>query len=216
MIGNDWDLILKEEYKKTYFLQLKHLITNEYKNKQIFPPFPNIFYAFKLTPYHQVKVVIIGQDPYHNEGEAYGLAFSVGNKVKMPPSLRNIFKELKSDLGIERVNCELEDWAAQGVFLINAILTVEKNKPNSHKGLGWETFTDQVITLLNKRNKPIVFLLWGNNAKQKSKLINNKNHLVLTAAHPSPLSYFNGFEGCKHFSKANNFLIKTKQEPIEW
>jgi uracil-DNA glycosylase len=216
LIENDWDNILKEEYKKDYFKKLVKFVREEYQTKKIYPPAKNVFKALKLTKYRDVKVVIIGQDPYHNEGEAQGLAFSVPTNVKIPPSLQNIFKELKSDLGIEKENGNLEEWAKQGVLLLNTVLTVEKNKPNSHRKKGWEIFTDKIIESLNEKDNSIVFLLWGNNAKEKQKLITNKKHLILSTTHPSPFSYFSGFKGCKHFSQTNEFLQQKNQSIIKW
>jgi uracil-DNA glycosylase len=175
-----------------------------------------MFSALKLLHYEDIKVVILGQDPYHGEGEAHGLAFSVREGIPLPPSLVNIFKELKRDLGITRIRGTLDDWAIQGVLLLNTVLTVRENTPNSHKGKGWEIFTDAIIKKLNDRETPIVFILWGNNAKAKKQLITNKKHLVLESSHPSPFSCRYGFEGCKHFSKANEFLKNNQIKPIEW
>ncbi len=215
---NDWDTILADEFKKEYYLKLREFLINEYKTQTIYPNMYNIFNALKYTSYDDVKVVIIGQDPYHQPNQAHGLAFSVLKGVNPPPSLQNIFKEIYNDTGINNLgkHGELTKWAKEGVLLLNNVLTVRDSKPNSHKGKGWETFTDDVITILNHRDKPIVFLLWGANAKAKAKLITNPNHLVLTSAHPSPLSAYNGFFGCRHFSKTNQFLESHGLTPIDW
>lgn len=215
-IGNDWDEILEEEFEKEYYQELRNFLISEYKENVIYPSKHDIFNALKLTAYKEVKVVLLGQDPYHEPNQAHGLCFSVKKGVKKPPSLVNIFKELKSDLGIEPPDhgC-LESWGKQGVLLLNTVLTVMQGQANSHKGKGWEIFTDQVIQILNKRTEPMVFILWGANAKSKGALITNQNHCVLTAAHPSPLSAYNGFWGCKHFSKANEFL-GTYGTTIDW
>ena len=200
-LGNNWDNILKEEYK----------------NYRIFPSMYDIFNALKYTDYNDVKVVIIGQDPYHEIGQAHGLCFSVQDGVAFPPSLQNIFKELNADLGIPMPKSgNLTKWAKQGVLLLNTVLTVREHYANSHKNKGWETFTNAVIEKLNEREDPIIFLLWGNDAKRKKELITNKQHIVLTAAHPSPLSAYNGFFGCHHFSKTNQLLINMGKEPIDW
>lgn len=216
MFNKNWDIYLKEEVEKEYFQNLITFVKQEYKNKIIFPPSKDVFRALKLTDYDNVKVVILGQDPYHGENEANGLCFSVSNNVKRPPSLENIFKELKNDLNISKENNDLENWAKQGVFLLNSIMTVEKDKPLSHKEKGWELFTDKIISLLNEREKPIVFILWGNYARSKKKIITNPNHLILESPHPSPLSAFRGFFGSKPFSLANNFLEKNNIKKIEW
>ena len=207
--GNDWDKLLEDEFKKDYYLKLRQFLANEYKTQRIFPGMYDIFNAMKLTSYNDVKAVIIGQDPYHGEGQAHGLSFSVKKGVAPPPSLVNIFKEIKSDVGIDNSgkHGELTKWAKNGVLLLNSVLTVRANSPKSHQGMGWEIFTDDVIKLLNLREKPMVFLLWGRDAKNKAKLITNPNHCILMSAHPSPLSAYNGFFGCKHFSKANEFLV---------
>lgn len=216
--GNDWDELLKDEFKKDYYLKLRQFLINEYKTQTIFPGMYDIFNAFKYTSYENVKAVIIGQDPYHGIGQAHGLCFSVKKGVAPPPSLVNIFKEIKSDLGIDNTgkHGELTKWAKNGVLLLNNVLTVREGCANSHKGMGWESFTDDVIKLLNTREKPMVFLLWGGNARTKKKLITNPSHLVLECAHPSPLSAYNGFFGCKHFSKANEFLRNCGIEEIDW
>lgn len=215
---NEWDELLKDEFKKDYYLQLRQKLINEYRTQRIFPGMYDIFNALKLTSYSDVKCVIIGQDPYHGEGQAHGLSFSVRKGVAPPPSLINIFKEIQSDLGINNLgkHGELTKWAENGVLLLNSVLTVRANSARSHHGLGWEEFTTSVIKLLNKREKPIVFMLWGNDAKSKASLITNPNHLILTAAHPSPLSAYNGFFGCRHFSKANNFLAANGMGDINW
>ena len=206
-----------EEIQKEYYLKLRAFLAKEYKTGTIYPDMYDIFNALKLTPYNDVKVVIIGQDPYHGQGQAHGLCFSVLPGVTPPPSLVNIYKEIQSEYGTEPPkNGDLTRWAKQGVLLLNTVLTVRAGMANSHRGMGWEIFTDKIIQLLNKREKPIVFILWGGNAKRKQSLITNPNHLVLTAAHPSPLSAYNGFFGCGHFRKCNDFLISTNQEPIEW
>lgn len=214
--GNDWDTILDGEFEKEYYKELRRFLVEEYKTQMIFPSMYDIFNALKFTAYQDVKAVILGQDPYHEPNQAHGLCFSVKRGVQKPPSLVNIFKELESDLGIKppEHGC-LEDWAKQGVLLLNTVLTVRIGQANSHKGKGWEIFTDQVIELLNQREKPMVFLLWGANAKTKADLITNQNHLILTAPHPSPLSAHNGFWGCRHFSKTNEFLAR-QGEKIEW
>ena len=216
MIGNDWDIILKEEYEKEYFLKIKDKVRNEYKNKTIFPPASRVFYAFRLTPYKDTRVVILGQDPYHGVGEANGLCFSVNEGINIPPSLKNIFKELYNDLGVVRTNTDLSDWAKNGVLLLNSVLTVEKDKPASHKMIGWEEFTDNVIKKLNEKETPVVFILWGNFAKDKAKYITNPKHLIISSSHPSPFSVNYGFFGSKPFSKTNEFLRKNKLKEIEW
>lgn len=216
-IGNSWDTILAEEFKSEYYLKLREFLKREYATQTIYPDMYDIFNALKYTAYEDVKVVMIGQDPYHGPGQAHGLCFSVKRGVMPPPSLQNIFKELQNDVGFRIPNNgELTDWTKQGVMLLNTVLTVRAGQANSHKGQGWELLTDAVIRKLNEREKPIVFMLWGRNAKDKQRLITNRAHLVLTAAHPSPLSAYNGFFGCRHFSRANEFLIKTGQQPIDW
>ena len=216
MINKKWDIILEEEFKKDYFEKLGIFVKNEYKNKTIYPKYENIFNALRYTDYDDVKVVILGQDPYHGENEAHGLSFSVQKGVKRPPSLNNIFKELYNDLGIVKNDNDLTCWAKQGVFLLNSIMTVVKDTPLSHKDKGWEMFTDNLIRKLNEREKPIVFILWGSYARSKKELITNKQHLVLESVHPSPLSANRGFFGSKPFSKTNAFLEKTGQEKINW
>ena len=209
--------LLNKEREKDYFKELTKFINKEYRTKTIFPEKENIFNSLKLTPYENVKVVIIGQDPYHGVGEAHGLSFSVRPNIKIPPSLQNIFKELHDDLGCYIPNNGfLEKWAKQGVLLLNSVLTVEKDTPGSHRNKGWEIFTDTVIKEINKKDTPVVFLLWGAYAKEKEALITNPKHLVLKTVHPSPFSARNGFFGCKQFSKANEFLIKNGMEAIDF
>lgn len=216
-IGNEWDELLKGEFEKEYYLKLREFLKKEYFTYQVYPNMYDIFNALKFTSYSDVKAVIIGQDPYHGQGQAHGLCFSVQKGIAIPPSLQNMYKELYSDLGIPPANHGyLKKWADNGVLMMNAVLTVRGGQANSHRNMGWEIFTDKVIELLNKREKPLVFILWGNNAKQKMKLITNPNHLILQAAHPSPLSAFNGFFGCKHFSKTNDYLISHGISPIDW
>ena len=217
-IGNEWDQLLADEFKKPYYLKLREFLKSEYRNYEIYPDMHDIFNALRYASYSDIKVVIIGQDPYHEPGQAHGLSFSVKRGVEPPPSLKNIYKEINSDLGLTMPNDlgELTCWAKQGVLLMNAVLTVRRGQANSHRGKGWEFFTDRVISLLNEREKPIVFLLWGGNAKQKIPLITNPNHLILTSVHPSPLSAYNGFFGCKHFSKCNEFLAAQGEQPIDW
>lgn len=216
-IGNSWDILLKDEFKKEYYLKLRNFLKSEYSSKTIYPDMYDIFNALKFTPYEDVKVVILGQDPYHGPNQAHGLCFSVKKGVEPPPSLKNIFKEINADLGVNFSGSgELTSWATQGVLLLNTVLTVRAGSPNSHKGMGWEILTDKIISLLNEREQPIVFLLWGANARAKKALITNKNHLVLETVHPSPLSAYNGFFGCKHFSKTNIFLEKNGMKKIDW
>ena len=216
MINKNWDIILKDELKKDYFKKLGVFVKNEYKNKICYPQYKDIFNALRYTDYNEVKVVILGQDPYHGENEAHGLSFSVRDNVKRPPSLNNIFKELENDLGIKKMNNDLTNWAKQGVLLLNSIMSVVKDTPLSHKEKGWEIFTDNIIKLLNEREQPIVFILWGGYARSKKKLITNKNHYIVESVHPSPLSAYNGFFGSKPFSKTNNFLISKNIIPIDW
>lgn len=216
-IGNDWDEVLKGEFEKEYYLKLREFLKQEYFTRKIFPDMYDIFNALKYTPYDNVKAVIIGQDPYHGEGQAHGLCFSVREGIEKPPSLKNIFKELHDDIGfIEPQNGTLTKWAEDGVLLLNAVLTVREGQANSHQGKGWEIFTDTVIAHLNKREKPMVFILWGRNARNKKALITNPSHKILEAAHPSPLSAYNGFFGCRHFSKTNEFLKANGIEEINW
>lgn len=216
MINKNWDIVLKDELNKDYFKKLGVFVKNEYKNKICYPQYKDIFNALRYTDYDEVKVVILGQDPYHGENEAHGLSFSVRDEVKRPPSLNNIFKELESDLGIKKTNNDLTNWAKQGVLLLNSIMSVVKDTPLSHKEKGWEIFTDNIIKKLNEREQPIVFILWGGYARSKKKLITNKNHYIVESVHPSPLSAYNGFFGSKPFSKTNNFLISKNITPIDW
>lgn len=217
MIGNDWDQILSVIENSSGFHVFMNKINQLYDKKVVYPEQDNIFKALKLTPYSNVKVVIVGQDPYHGENEANGLSFSVSPGIKLPPSLKNIYKELYDDLKIDRKdNGDLTDWAEQGVLLLNAVLTVEKDKPASHRNIGWELLTDYIIKTLNEKKEPIVFILWGNFAKNKTKLITNQRHLIITSSHPSPFSARYGFFGSKPFSKANNFLISNDISPIKW
>ncbi len=216
-IGNDWNGMLAAEFEKEYYGKLLAFLAEEYETHRIYPPQPDVFNALRYSSYADTKVVIFGQDPYHQEGQAHGLCFSVNRGVKIPPSLLNIYKELKEDIGMEIPShgC-LSSWASQGVLLLNTVLTVRDSMPNSHKGRGWETFTDVIIRRLNEREKPIVFILWGANAKTKEKLITAKHHLILTGTHPSPLSAHTGFFGGAYFSRANRFLELENQEPINW
>ncbi len=215
--GNDWDQVMNGEFEKDYYKKLRAFLKSEYSSKTIYPDMHDIFNAQKYTPYGKVKAVIIGQDPYHGAGQAHGLCFSVQKGIQPPPSLINIFKEINSDLGIQPPSHgELTDWAKQGVLLLNTALTVREAQPNSHKGMGWEIYTDTVIKKLNERETPIVFILWGANARSKTALITNPIHKILTSVHPSPLSAYNGFFGCRHFSKCNEFLISKGMEPINW
>lgn len=216
MFHNDWDLVLQDEMKKSYFNYIKEFIKEERLSKTIFPPAQDLFNAFKLTNFKDIKVVILGQDPYHGEKEAMGLSFSVRRGVRTPPSLKNIFKELKDDLGINRDDTDLSDWAKQGVFLLNTVLTVEKDKANSHKDIGWEIFTDYVIKQINDKLDNVVFILWGRQARDKKRIITNPSHYIIESAHPSPLSAYNGFFGSKPFSKANEFLRKNNKKEINW
>ncbi len=216
-INNDWLEALRGEFKKPYYKSLFERVKSEYSSRQIFPPADDIFNAFHLTPLSQVKVVILGQDPYHNVGQAHGLCFSVRKGVDVPPSLVNIYKELHDDLGCEIPNhgC-LTKWAKQGVLMLNTVLTVRAHEANSHRGIGWEEFTDAAIGALNSQNRPIVFILWGSPAQKKARMLNNPNHLILKAPHPSPLSAYRGFFGSKPFSQANDFLKEHGLEPIDW
>ncbi|MCI8394884.1 MAG: uracil-DNA glycosylase [Bacilli bacterium] len=216
-IGNDWDEKLKIVWESEGFQKFLTLVEKEYQSKIIYPPKNYIFQALKLTPFYNTKVVIVGQDPYHGENEAHGLSFSVQEGIKVPPSLQNIYKELENDLKIPRRNSgDLTGWASQGVLLLNSVLTVVKDTPASHRNLGWERLTDYIIKILNEKEEPVVFILWGNFAKAKKTLITNPNHLILTSAHPSPFSANYGFFGSKPFSKTNEFLINHKIEPINW
>ena len=216
-IGNDWDEVLRDEFKKEYYLKLREFLKAEYFTKTVYPPMNDIFNALKMTSYEDTRVVILGQDPYHGYGQAHGLCFSVKEGVTPPPSLVNIFKEIKNDLGIEppESGC-LTKWAKQGVMLLNTTLTVREGNANSHSKCGWQEFTDKVISILSTREEPMVFLLWGANARSKKSLIDCNKHLVLESVHPSPLSAYGGFFGCKHFSKANEFLSTNDFKPIDW
>lgn len=217
MIGNDWDEKLKVIWDSPGFNNFYNSVLKLYDTKVIFPPKECIFNALKYTSFENVKVVIVGQDPYHGVGEAHGLSFSVQDNVKVPPSLQNIYKELYDDLGVPiKKTGNLTVWAKQGVLLLNSVLTVEKDKASSHKGLGWELFTDYVIKVLNLKETPVVFILWGNFARSKKVLITNPNHYIIESPHPSPFSAYNGFFGSKPFSKTNNFLLKNKLTPIDW
>ncbi len=215
--NNSWDILLKDEFKKPYYLNLRKFLAQEYKTQTIYPHMNNIFNALKYTDYKDVKVVILGQDPYHQPNQAHGLCFSVLKGVNPPPSLQNMYKEIHAEYGYPIPDHgELTYWAEQGVLMMNTVLTVRESQPNSHKGMGWEIFTDNVISLLNLRPEPMVFLLWGANARAKKKLITNPNHLVLESAHPSPLSAYNGFFGNGHFKKANEFLKSKGMTEIDW
>ncbi|HGT1413999.1 TPA: uracil-DNA glycosylase [Clostridioides difficile] len=216
-LGNYWDELLKEEFEKDYYLNLRKFLIEEYKTRQIFPNMHNIYEALKHTSYKDTKVLILGQDPYHGDNQAHGLAFSVQPQVKTPPSLLNMYKELKDDLGcFIPNNGYLMPWADQGVLLLNTALTVRAHEANSHKNKGWEIFTDRVISILSEREDPVIFVLWGSNARKKVELIDTSKHYILEAPHPSPLSASKGFFGCKHFSKINEILKKLGKEPINW
>lgn len=215
--GNKWDSLLKEEFQEEYYQKLRTFLITEYRTKTIYPDMCHIFEAMKATDYDDVKVVILGQDPYHEPNQAHGMAFSVQPGVRIPPSLFNIYKELSSQLGLTIPNHGyLMKWAKQGVLLLNAVLTVERGKANSHKNMGWEQFTDRVIQLVNAKEKPVVFLLWGSNAIAKAKMIDTKKHLVLTSPHPSPLSAYRGFFGNGHFLTTNEFLKQKYSQVIDW
>ena len=216
-IGNEWDTLLAPEFKKDYYLKLREFLKYEYSNFNVYPAMENIFNALRYTSYSDVKAVILGQDPYHGFGQAHGLCFSVQKGVEPPPSLKNIFTELHNDLGIKIPSSgDLTAWAKNGVLLLNTVLTVREGMANSHRNMGWEILTDKIISLLNQREKPMVFILWGSPAKSKIPLVTNKQHKVLTAVHPSPLSVYRGFFGCRHFSETNQFLIDNKIQPINW
>lgn len=215
-ISEEWDEVLKEEFSSKTYLELREFLKKEYSTKTVFPDMYNIFYAFKLTPLKDIKVVILGQDPYHEQGQAMGLSFSVPNGVKIPPSLVNIFKEIKSEYGYELNTGDLTGWAKQGVLLLNAVLTVREGVANSHKDKGWEFFTDAVVKKVSDLTSGVVFILWGANARKKSFLIDKSKHLILESAHPSPLSAYNGFFGCGHFKKANEYLSSVGKTQIDW
>lgn len=216
-LGNSWDMLLADEFSKDYYQELRKKLAQEYRTHTIYPAMENIFNALKYTSYEDVKVLMLGQDPYHGPNQAHGLCFSVQKGVDKPPSLKNMFKELESDLGITPPThgC-LTDWAKQGILLLNTVLTVREGEPNSHKKLGWTIFTDRIIQLLNERPDPVIFVLWGRNALEKLPLITNNHHYVLSAAHPSPLSASRGFFGCKHYSKINEILVSMGKSPIDW
>ncbi len=217
MINKSWDDFLNKEFNEPYFKDLSSFLKKEYETKKIYPSKKEVFSSFYYTDLDKVKVVILGQDPYYQPNQACGLAFAVKKGVALPPSLVNIYKEISDDLNIEMSNDGyLIKWAMQGVMLLNTVLTVEQSKPNSHKGKGWEIFTDHTISYLDKQDRPMVFLLWGNNAKSKEELLTNKKHLILKSAHPSPLSAYHGFFGCKHFSQANSYLVENGCEKIDW
>lgn len=216
-IGNDWDEILKDEWEKPYYKTLRAFLKEEYSKFTVYPDMYDLFNALRYTSFENTKVVIIGQDPYHEPNQAHGLCFSVKKGVEPPPSLKNIYKELSSDIGFNIPNHgELTSWAKQGVLLLNTVLTVRRGQANSHKGMGWEIFTDRIIEELNKKSTPVVFLLWGANARKKAEKINNPIHKKLITVHPSPLSAYGGFFGCKHFSKTNEILKANGLEPINW
>ena len=217
MIGNDWDKVLKSVWESPGFNKFMDKVKEEYKNYTCYPAYENIFNALKSTPYSKVKIVILGQDPYHGEGEAHGLSFSVQKGTKLPPSLKNIFKELYDDIGIKNeINGDLTPWAKEGVLLLNSVLTVRKDMPASHKDLGWELLTDHIIKLINLKEEPVVFILWGNFARSKKVFITNPKHLIIESTHPSPFSARNGFFGSKPFSKANNFLKKNNIKEVNF
>lgn len=216
-LPNDWGQLLKEEHEEPYYQELLERVDEEYREKTVFPPRYHVYRALELTPYEEVKVVILGQDPYHGPNQAHGLSFSVLPGFKLPPSLKNIFKELHEDVGckVPDHGC-LEHWAEQGVLLLNSVLTVQEGLPNSHRMLGWERYTDKIIRLLNERDKPIAFVLWGKHAQQKGRYIDPAKHLVLNSVHPSPLSAYGGFWGSRPFSQCNTFLKENGQEEIDW
>ncbi len=217
IIGNDWDVVLEKEFKKDYYLQLRSFLDKEYQEKIIYPNQKDIYNALKLTPYKDTKVLILGQDPYHEENQAHGLAFSVNKGIQTPPSLLNIYKEMQDDIGTYIPNNGyLVKWAKQGVLLLNTSLTVEAHKANSHSNKGWQILTDEIIKSLNNKQDPIVFILWGRNARNKEKYITDPKHLIIKSAHPSPLSAYNGFFKSKPFSRTNNFLISNNIKPIDW
>lgn len=216
-LGNDWDSILEDEFKKPYYLKLREFLKEEYKTQTIYPDMHNIFNALKASSFKDTKVVILGQDPYHEPNQAHGLCFSVLKGVTPPPSLQNMYKELADDIGFKiPTHGQLTKWAEQGILMLNTVLTVRRGQANSHKGMGWETFTDRVISELNKKDTPVIFLLWGSPARTKAEIITNPIHIKLTCPHPSPLSAYRGFFGCKHFSKTNELLINNGMTPIDW
>ena len=216
-IGNDWDAVLKEENGKEYFMKLQEFLAEERQTHMVYPPEKDVFNALKYSSLADTKVVIFGQDPYHEPGQAHGMCFSVNKGIAVPPSLINIYKEIETDLGIKPPSHGyLADWAGQGVLLLNTVLTVRAHQANSHRGIGWEQFTDAAIQVLNEQDRPMVFLLWGRPAQMKKSMLNNPKHLILEAPHPSPLSAYRGFFGCKHFSKTNEFLVANGLEPIDW
>ena len=216
-IGGGWDEVIGDEFEKEYYLKLREFLKAEYSSQKIYPDMYDIFNALKLTPYNEVKAVILGQDPYHEPNQAHGLSFSVRDGTELPPSLKNIYKELETDVGIKPASSgDLTPWAKQGVLLLNAVLTVRQGRANSHKGMGWELFTDEVIKKLNERDTPIAFILWGSNARSKKALITNPIHGIFESAHPSPLSAYGGFFGSKVFSRVNKFLIENEIPPIDW
>ena len=217
MIGNDWDIVLKNVWESEGFNKFMNKVKDEYKNHTCYPEYENIFNALKCTPYSNVKIVILGQDPYHGEGEAHGLSFSVQEGVKLPPSLQNIFKELYDDIGVKNGQSgDLTPWTKEGVLLLNSVLTVRKDMPASHKDLGWQLLTDHIIKLINLKKEPVVFILWGNFARSKKVFITNPKHLIIESTHPSPFSARNGFFGSKPFSKANNFLKKNNIKEVNF
>lgn len=216
-LDNDWDEILKDEFKKEYYLKLREFLKAEYRSREIFPNMYDIFNALKLTSYKDTKVLILGQDPYHDIGQAHGLAFSVKPGIKIPPSLLNIYKEIKDEYGYDMPSSGyLESWSKQGVLLLNTVLTVRAHQPNSHKNMGWEIFTDEIIKILNRREESVIFVLWGANARSKKQFIDTKKHFVLEAPHPSPLSAHRGFFGCNHFKKINDILGSLGKDAIDW
>ena len=217
IIGNDWDDVIGQEFEKEYYRKLRIFLDEQYRNKTVYPLPRYIYTALRLTPYKDTKVVILGQDPYHEPGQAHGLSFSVSKGIEVPPSLQNIYKELHDDLGCTIPNHGfLIDWAKQGVLLLNSVLTVEAHKANSHKGKGWEELTDAIIKKLNEKDEPVVFILWGANARSKKQYITNPKHLIIESVHPSPLSAYNGFFGSRPFSRTNDFLIRNGLTPIDW
>lgn len=216
-LNNDWDNLLSGEFSSSYYHELREFLKSEYSSCRIYPPMNDIYNALRYTSYENTRVVILGQDPYHGAGQAHGLCFSVKEGTEPPPSLKNIFKELKTELNISEPPCgELTGWAKQGVLLLNTTLTVREGRPQSHKGRGWEILTDKIISILNEKESPVVFMLWGGNARAKKHLITNRQHLILECAHPSPLSAYAGFFGCNHFIRANEFLCQNKKRPINW